>query len=183
MNGTPPSPTDPHRDLLEQFEALETWLGALEAAHDDAAWQRPPATGGWSAVECLEHLATTAEVGAELLRTAAQAPGHTLRSEGPRLLVRFFLRMLEPPVRLLRARTTRAFVPPAETSPERARARFRDAHAAFASALTSVPQADRLRACIRSPFAPIRYTPREWGLVVAAHARRHLWQAERALKG
>jgi hypothetical protein len=36
---------------------------------------------------------------------------------------------------------------------------------------------------VRSPFAPVRYTPLEWALVVAAHGRRHLWQAEQALRG
>jgi hypothetical protein len=170
------------RDVLAQLEALDARLDGFEG-RDDAAWRRRPARGGWSAVECLEHLAITAEVATRLVAAAPDAPGRTLRHEGPRPLVRLFLRSLEPPVRMLRTRTATAFVPVADSAPAAARERLRAGHHAFAAALVAVPDADRLRACIRSPFAPLRYTPLEWGLVVAAHARRHLWQAERALDG
>ena len=36
---------------------------------------------------------------------------------------------------------------------------------------------------VRSPFARwLRYTLYEWLLVLLAHERRHLWQAERVLE-
>jgi hypothetical protein len=175
-----PGPGRHDRDaLVGQVRALVAHAERLAATSAPEAWSRLPAKGGWTAAQCLEHLSVTAESGSRALLAAPSRPGRTVRSRQPRWLVRLFIRSLEPPARF-RTRTAAAFQPPL-IDPAAALARFREAHDAFTRDVETIAEVDLHRVCIPSPFAPVHYTPLEWALVVAAHGRRHLWQAERAL--
>ncbi len=144
------------------------------------AWCRRPTPEGWSAAECLEHLSLTAETASRLLRAVPERTGRRLRGPSPRWWVRLFVRSLEPPPRL-RTRTRAAFLPNGDVDAATAVVRFRLTHAVLAHDVTTIAAADLHRVCVASPFGPLAYTPLEWALVVAAHGRRHVWQAERVL--
>ena len=145
------------------------------------AWCRRPADDGWSAAECLEHLSLTAEAASRLLHAVPERTGRRLRGPSPRWWVRLFVRSLEPPPRF-RTRTRAAFRPNGQVDAATAVVRFRRTHAALARDVTTIAAADLHRVCVASPFGPLTYTPLEWALVVAAHGRRHLWQAEQVLE-
>jgi hypothetical protein len=163
------------RRLIERVDA-----SARSTTPD--AWRKRRARGAWSAAECLEHLSATAEEASRLLRAAPERQGRRLARPGPRWWVRLFLRSLEPPARL-RTRTRAAFRPTGEVDAAMALVRFRRTHASLARDVTAIAPDDLDRVCIPSPFGPLAYTPREWALVLVAHGRRHVWQAERALEG
>jgi hypothetical protein len=167
---------------VDELEALVARVEGLVRTTEPEAWSKPPARGGWSAAQCLDHLSTTAEDAARRLLAASSAPGRSLRRPGARWWVRLFARTLEPPARL-RTRTKPSFEPPDPQPIEGVLERFRAAHLHLAGDLRAVPEDLLHRVSIDSPFGPVHYTPLEWGLVLAAHGRRHVWQAERALQG
>jgi hypothetical protein len=174
----------PQRDAeLEAAAELRRLIACVDArarSTTPAEWCRTPDAGGWSAAQCLEHLSATAEEASRLLRGAPERRGRRLRGGGPRWWVRLFVRSLEPPPRY-RTRTRSAFLPGEEVDAAAALVRFRHAHAVLARDVTRIGPDDLHRVCVASPFGPLAYTPLEWSLVLAAHGRRHVWQAERAL--
>jgi hypothetical protein len=169
-----------------ELEAAAELRRLIERIDDSAraappqAWCRKPADDGWSAAECLEHLSLTAEAASRLLQAVPERKGRRLRGPSPRWWVRLFVRSMEPPPRF-RTRTRDAFLPNGEVDAARALVRFRRTHAALAHDVTTIAADDLHRVCVASPFGPLSYTPLEWALVVAAHGRRHVWQAERVL--
>jgi hypothetical protein len=168
------------RAAADDLRRLLDRVDALAAGASPAALGRPPSRGGWSAAECLEHLSATAEEGSRLLLSAPQRAGRRVRGARPRWWIRLFVRSQEPPARF-RVRTRAQFVPTEQIDAAAALERFRVSHAALADHVQAIAPADLHRTCIPSPFGPLVYTPLEWALVLAAHGRRHLWQAEQAL--
>jgi hypothetical protein len=172
-------------DLARELEdARARGLALLDAAGPDLAARRPP-SGGWSALECLEHLSATAEVSLSLvgaaLAGASPAPEPPERYRA-RWWVGWFLRSLEPPARF-KTRTRPDFVPPADLKFGGVRDAFVKAHHGMREQLEALRPYDLNRLRVRSPFAAfLSYRLFEWWLVLLAHERRHLWQAEEALK-
>ena len=169
---------DPRTRAAAALRDAVAAFGALRTAHATEAWGRRPAPDAWSADECLEHLSLTAEVASRLLAEAPTAPGRGGRGGPPRRWVAWFAGYLASG-RGPRARTRQGFAPAA--APPDAWDRFRRTHATLADAIETVADADLDRICVASPFAPLRYTPIEWAVVLAAHGRRHHAQARRAL--
>lgn len=173
---------DPRRPVADDLRRVVARLDALVASTGDAEpWLAPTDRGGWSAVACLEHLSTTAEAASRRLVAASGREGRLVRSARPRSWVRLFVRMQEPPARF-RTRTGAAFRPDDRVDLDGALERFRRTHFALADDVEAIEARNLHRVCIESPFGPRHYTALEWGLVLAAHARRHLWQAEGALE-
>jgi DinB superfamily len=174
------------------IQALED---AFEAAEHDArtlvdglteelgAWRAHP--GSWSVAECLDHLATGNRVYLRAMHPAAERAlrrGRRRRSPAqPGLIGKWFVRTLDAPANpRFRMKAPQAIRP--RVSPP--------LHDAFAQLLTSQ---DEVRAFLRkysdidlagvrfrNPFVRVVWFSLATGLhVLAAHERRHLWQAWR----
>jgi hypothetical protein len=177
---------------LSDIKALED---ALAAAERDAralvtglsetlgTWRAD--AGSWSVAECLDHLATTNRVYMHAMQPAAAralAQGrHRRRAALPGLIGGWFVRSLEPPVTpRFKMRAPRKIQP--RTTPP--------LHDAIVQFLASQ---DEVRAFVRqyaeidlaggrfpNPFIRgIRFSLATDLHVIAAHERRHLWQAWR----
>jgi hypothetical protein len=171
-------------DLAGQFEDVRRRGRAL-AAVPEAAWARRPAGGGWSAAECVEHLNVTARAFLPRMQEAiAQARREGRHGAGPfsRGLVGAALAWwLEPPYRM-RSRTGAAFEPGPAPARGPTLAAFDALHADLAACVRAADGLDAGRVFVASPFAErLRYNLFAAFGVTAAHCRRHLWQAERAL--
>jgi hypothetical protein len=170
---------------------LQALLDALDAADRDArklvdALDEPrggwrPAPGAWSIAECLDHLATANRVYlAPMVMAAEQARAAGRLRRGPArpgVIGGMFAWSLEPPVRV-KTRNPRVSTP--RISPPLA-----DSLAAF------LESQDKVRAFIRAsadldltgirfvnPFVRgLRFSLATGLHVIAAHDRRHLWQA------
>jgi hypothetical protein len=182
MAATPPA------DIL----ALEDALNAAERdaralldglTEDQGAWRAE--TGSWSVAECLDHLATANRVYLEAMRPpGARAHAQGRRRRGPALpgfIGRWFVGTLEPPARpLLKSKAPRRIRP--RTSPA-----LSDAAGLFLASQDEVRMflrtfADIDLAGVRfpNPFIPgVRFSLATGLHVIAAHERRHLWQAWR----
>jgi hypothetical protein len=192
-------PVQPPRPDLESDELAASWREfrstgeeAVEIAAEltpDQLWWRP-APERWSVGGCLDHLVRTGEVYLEALDEAIdEGRRRGLRSDGPgrrSVMGRWLVRFLDPP--------------PGLPVPAPGRIRPRDPETdgsgtdgdgdPLSDFLALRPElADRLQAADGLDLGRIRLaSPFAWFLtfdlgsafrIVAAHERRHLWQARR----
>jgi hypothetical protein len=171
--------------IVEELAALAPRARALCAPLDDDALHAPAPDGGWSVALCLEHLVVSAHVYLAPMRVALEAgraAGRTRRGPiRPGLPSRMFLRQLEPPVKL-KTPTLDVIRPAAQrASREDLLGRFERAHADAILLLERNADLDLDGVRFRNPL--VAWLPWTTGVgfrILAAHGRRHLWQAEQA---
>lgn len=173
--------------------ALNDALGAVERdaravvaglTEEQGTWRA--ASGSWSVAQCLDHLAMANRIYLDAMQPAADralARGSLRRGPAsPGLLGRWFVRTLEPPVRpLFRGKAPQRIRP--RTFPA-----LGDAIEQFVASQDDVRMFLRLHAQIDlagvrfpNPFVRgLRFSLATGLHVIAAHERRHLWQAWRA---
>jgi hypothetical protein len=170
--------------LGRQFDTITDRARAFVAALSPDALMRRPTAEGWSPAECLTHLSLTVHIFKPLLdQTIDAARAHGLRGVGPyRMdpLGRMMRWLMEPPSRMrTKTYTTVAPInvgPPAEVLPM-----FVAAQGVLKESLHAADGVALDRATIISPFNHrLRYNLLSTFAILAAHERRHLWQAERA---
>jgi hypothetical protein len=173
------------QDIRRQLDEATTRLEDMAARAGAARWQERPGAATWSASECVQHLVIT--VDAFLPRIDAALAQATPRSGGMDApfrqspIGRLFVRFLEPPYRL-RAKTGGPFVPETSRPPEIDLAEFTARHAQLHARLDGAAAYALDRLTLRSPFFErLRYTLYTTFLLIPAHERRHIWQAEQAL--
>lgn len=181
-----------HQPLPDDLRALLVMLddvdGDVRALTDGltetgGAW-RASATS-WSVAECLDHLATANRVYLAAMTPAAmaaRAAGRARRGPAtPGVIGRWFVRSMEPPVTTpMKGRAPGAIRP--RTAPPLASARSDFAASQEAVRAFIREQADLDLAGVRfvNPFvAGVRFSLATGLHVVAAHERRHVWQAWR----
>ena len=159
----------------------------LAARVDDETFLRRPADRSWSAGECLEHLSSTAEEYSRRIRGAldgkmGQAGLPVLHGKRERMSIfgRIFLWVMEPPVKKRLPVPTRAFKPGAITTREALLARFDAQHASLIALLEESDRLDRKRIRVLDPVGKFTLPLFDTFAILAAHGRRHVWQAERA---
>lgn len=170
--------------------ALEQQLAAIEAdaksvvsglSEDLGTWQA--ATGSWSVAECFDHLAVAGTV---YLR-AMEASTLVARSRGrwrkgpalPGLIGGWFVRRLEPPVRV-KINAPRTIQPRPSPPLHEAVSAFLESHADVRRFLAANDDLDLAGIRFPNPFVPgVRFSLATGVHVIAAHDRRHLWQARR----
>ncbi len=178
----------PAEDIASVLDALQDNLRRAEelvARYPAAVLERALATGRWSAAQCLAHLAAANQVYIGAMRAALQPALHLRNHERsgpmrPGLLARWFLAQLEPPPGL-RVRAPRGVVPPSATEAKAALRALRGTQLAVIELLQESQRLDLNRVRFACPFLRmVRLRAGSGFLIIAAHERRHLWQAERA---
>jgi len=176
--------------LPDDLQRLEDELNAAERdAHalvdglteTLGAWREQP--GSWSVAECLDHLATANRVYLSALQPAAaraQAEGRRRRGPAhPGVVGGWFVKFLEPPV-------TRKTGAPRTIRPRTAPS-LNDAVKMFLASqdevrrfLRTYSEIDLRGVRFANPFIRgVRFSLATGLHVIAAHERRHLWQAWR----
>jgi hypothetical protein len=165
-------------DLLSAERAASEIIA--RTSFSQANWQ--PNTGrSWSIAQCLSHLARTNRIyAAAMYEAAARANVRSgLASQGisPGLFGAWFIRSLEPPVRT-RVKARQKVYPVTRADPSEILAEFVDSHKPVRSVIEVVSDMDVNRIRFKNPFVPfLRFTVGTGLLVITAHDRRHLWQA------
>ena len=170
-------------ELQGELEAAERDAKALVAGLSEEHGTARAEAGSWSVAECLDHLATANRV---YLR-AMQEPAKRARTRGryrrrparPGWVGRLFVVSLEPPpkwwsrLKAPRAIRPRAAPPLAETL-----ATFMASQADVRAFVGAHADLDLAGVRFPNPFVRGIYFSLATGLhVIAAHERRHLWQA------
>lgn len=167
------------------FDAAEEDARALLNGLDETLGTWRPQPGSWSVAECLDHLASGNRVYLRAMAPPAQqAVAHGRRRRNPAvpgLIGRWFVGTFEPPVRpQFRLKAPRTIRPrPSPTLGDAARQFFQsqDELRAF---LRQYADIDLAGVKFPNPFVRAFRFSLATGLhVLAAHERRHLWQAWR----
>jgi len=173
-------------DLDSAFDAVERDARALVAGVSETQGRWQPAPGAWSVAECLDHLATANRVylrAMEPVSERALAAGRARRGPvRPGLVGGWFARWLEPPARpLIRTRAPRVIRPRVAPPLADAAAQFFAAHHDVRAYLARFGGIDLTGVTFPNPLIPgVRFSLATGLHILAAHERRHLWQAWRA---
>lgn len=165
-------------DLRSQLESCSRGAQELAASVSDSELVKRPKNDGWSIAECIQHLTATTKLYLPILDSAlAQAPGGV----GPYKMDwrgRLLKWILEPPYRT-RVKTLPSLEPgiqdPAQVLPA-----FLSSQTELAGAMEPWSGRALDKVWMTSPFNKhMRYNIYSLFNVVAAHQRRHIWQAQR----
>jgi hypothetical protein len=172
---------DELRSLHEAYDANERTARELVASLTEAHGTWHPAPGSWSVAECLDHLAFSNRVYiAAMQPPAAQArvAGRMRRRSAlPGVLGGWFVKSLEPPV-TRRMRAPRTIVPRPSPGLADAASTFFASHDQVVQFLRVYADIDLAATRFPNPFIrAIRFSLATGVHVLAAHERRHLWQA------
>lgn len=178
---------------LADIRALED---ALNAAEQDAralvseltaaqgTWRAEP--GSWSVAECLDHLATSNRVYLSGMQPAAErgrAAGRRRRGPArPGVIGGWFVRTLEPPVksRFFRMKAPKSIRPRTSPALGDAADQFFASQDEVRAFLRQNADIDLVGVRFVNPFIRgVRFSLATGFHVIAAHERRHLWQAWR----
>ena len=171
--------------LRRQFEELSAAADALTGPLTDAQFTWQPPDGGWSVSQCLDHLNATARAYLPRLDEGiADAISRGLYGDGPfryNWLGRLSVSMMEPPPRF-RVKNPATFAPGTSRSRQEVLPAFRAYQVQYIDRLHQANGLDLARARVASPSSRIVRLPLGSAfLTLAAHERRHLWQAGRVL--
>jgi len=170
--------------ILEQLKQAEDAAERLlrGKSREQANWQ-PNQAASWSMWQCFDHLARINRVYCEALLAAVEKPRATRESTPqmvkPGVFSRLFLKGMEPPVRM-RFKATAKVTPSKGGDPQEALQAFLESHAPVRRVLDFWDRVNLNRVRFKNPFVPLlRFTVGTGLMVINAHDRRHLWQAER----
>jgi hypothetical protein len=167
--------------ILYQLEVVREDAKGLVAGLSEAQFNWSPDAGQWSVGQCLEHLNLTARRSLPLFEQAVdKGLEQGIRSNGPYAygyLSRFFLRVLEPPVRM-RVKAPKGFQPVSALVPEKVMTEFDESHEFAQSLAKKANGLDLARIRVPSAFSKlVKYNLGMAFWILAAHDRRHIWQA------
>ena len=171
----PPQISELQQQLTDVTDRVSRSFGGLSAEE----LRRRPAPDRWSVAECMAHLTmTTQAMLPDLEAVMARAPASAGRPLRPSFLGGKLARWLEPPVRR-RMKTSASFVPsPANTDGD-VLEEFTQSQEKLRELLRLYGDRDLNRVYVRSPFNRlVRYNAYSAFLILVAHQRRHVWQAE-----
>lgn len=169
--------------LHEQYDAIEADARALVSglSEERGRWRQAPGT--WSVAECLDHLATANRVYLDAMRPPAEralASGRMRRGPArPGIVGRWFIASLEPPAKpRLKGKAPRLIRPREGPGLTDAFEQFITSHDAARAFLQRFGGIDLARIRFPNPFIRgLRFSLATGVHVIAAHERRHVWQA------
>ncbi len=180
MNQFPQTRESVVRELKESEESAAQLILGVSSVQGN--WQ-PMEGKSWSIWQCLEHLVLTNQ-----LYTAALKEAVTKNDKGgesptkeisPGWFGRWFLSQLEPPVRV-RVKTRAKAKPVASGDLEDVQSKFVNSHEEAREVLKYWECVDFNRIKYRNPYASwLRFSVGTGLLILNAHDRRHLWQAQK----
>ena len=178
---------DDLQDVLNQIDAADRAADALVEGVSDAQFHWQPNEGrSWSISQCLEHLGNmnvlyggTTRTGVELARSKGWRRTGPIKSN---VFGRWFIASQEPPVKR-RLRSPAGALPKSTKSRAEVLALYHDAHEQIRDMIHACADLDVNRATFTNPFISIIKVRVGTALrIMAAHDRRHLWQAEQVKK-
>ena len=168
-------------DCMDQLDEIDTDAKGLVAGLSEEQFHWSPVASRWSIAQCLVHLVIVGRIYLPILdETIEQGRADDLTARGPYhygFIERWFVNSTEPPPSI-RLRTPAAARPPDDHPIEQVVAQFRAVQEELRQRIRAANGLDLARVKVTSPF--VRALKMGLGscfLFLAAHERRHLWQA------
>lgn len=170
-------------ELIADFRELDERYAALPRLYTEEQLLRRPLPGAWCIGECVEHVALTNTAYLDNIYPALSLVPAGMENDGPLQiggwLSALLLRSVSPGVpRKMKA--SRKIRPSMLGNTAAAFERLRNTHDRIRGLLEAKAQPDFNRVRFQNPLVPlIKFTVASGILIMAAHGRRHLEQAER----
>lgn len=170
------------KDYQQQFEAINQDVTRLVDALTLEQFNWRPDASTWSIAECIDHLNQTAAEYQPALRQAIEKGWAKNKvGRGPfkhGFVMRWFKSQMEPPPKN-RFKAPKSFLPPKEPKPvSTVRESFLSYQETFEELLEQANGLHLTRVRMGSPALPLlRMSIGAVFAIMAAHERRHLWQA------
>ena len=170
------------QSILDELDRTDQEARQLVSELSEAQLNWQPAPAAWSVAQCLAHLGQMNSVLTSALRTAVRRASKNSpkprRPIQPGWFGRWFISQMEPPPRR-KLKTPKQGIPRAHKSGEEVLRAFIAAHDELRSLIHEAQDLDLNRIRFRNPFIGLlRYSVATALLVIGAHDRRHLWQAQ-----
>lgn len=172
-------------DYSRQMESVKEEAATVVSGLTLEQFNWSPEPGRWSVAECLDHLNATDSLYLPAIRESIRAARERqMLSGGPfryGLLESWFLRKAEPPPKF-KTKAPKEFRPAANLDPVEVLERFLHIHDQVEQEIRQAQEIDLKRTKVPAPFA--RWIRLSLGItfaLMAAHDRRHLWQARQVL--
>jgi hypothetical protein len=175
------------RAIIDELDRTDQQARLLVAGLSETQLNWQPGGGtGWSVAQCLEHLAQSTALYApallEAVRKAKASPAPAHKPIRPGWLGRWFINELEPPPKR-KLKSPKKARPTAQLKGAEVLNSFLAGHDQVRALIEEARDLDLNRIRFRNPF--LRLLPWTVGtglMVIGAHDRRHLWQAEQVIK-
>ncbi len=169
--------------LRTQFAAIRADAEALTSGLSDAQLRWRPKAGAWSIAECMSHLnSIDGEELPLLFRAIAMSRKEGRTAAGPfrwSLFERWFIASMEPPVRF-KARAPKRWLPGPDPDPKETLLEFQRIQHDLYFLVGEADGLDLKGIKVASPAEKwLKMSLGSRIQLIAAHDRRHLWQARR----
>src|SRR5215475_1595483 len=174
-------------ELFQDLDQLDVGYGRLLLNCKAAQLNWRPGRDTWSVAQCIQHVARVNSVYLPPIKAAiakrravSAVKDQTLRTSG--WFSAYFLKSVSPEgkAKLPAPRVARPSAEPSSINVEGALQTLLSTHQEIRKILNTQSQPDLNRIRFRNPFIPVlRFTVGTGILIMAAHGRRHLLQAER----
>ena len=175
-----------HRQLaaiIIELDASTVHSRKLGAQFSETQFHARPEANAWSAAECMQHLSITTRAYLPLIDPLLTASGSPFTGRYRRdFLGTLLCWAIEPPPRM-KSKTAAAFVPSGEMDKEGILGEFAALQRELGYRIEKANGLDLNRIRIVSPFNQrVTYNLYSGFRILLAHQRRHLFQAEQALR-
>lgn len=162
--------------------AIEEARNLLTYNHEEVL-QKRTSPGSWSPLECVVHLNLSLQAMLPGIRHAVETAPESAKAK-PDYKMDFAGRLLawslEPPV-LFKMKAPKTALPLEAAAPESVLREFNLQHEELVELLHASASKAIDQVKMKSPFANIHYSVYSAFRIIAAHDRRHLWQARKSL--
>lgn len=173
-------------ELIAELERQSTQAESLAGELTDAAlnWQ-PNGGKSWSVAQCLDHLAIMNRIYVKALQAAVENNRDQLEPRKVPIqpsgwFMRWWIGTEEPPPKI-KLPAPKKIAPPSQISSS-VLVDFQALQKQLADFVREWGEADLGDLKVKDPLFPIHLTADTHLLIIAAHNRRHLWQAENVIK-
>lgn len=169
-------------DLRKQFEACTRHARQMLTSNPEATLRQQAALGGWSMLQCVEHLALTNKLYAPIFEEAFPRAQKGGEPYGKDFKGRMLAWVMEPPYRM-KVKTREGLDPETVGSPQEVLDHFQASQQLIFGWLDRANGLALNDVKVASPFnEKVHYNLYSLFHILAAHERRHLWQAEQVKK-
>lgn len=174
----------PLRTILDDLDKSDQEAQRVVSGLSDAQAKWQPHEDSWSIAQCLDHLGRANTAYAAALRQAIRENRSANKPQPirPGWFSRLFIGLLDPPPKR-KVRAPKKIVPESGIAGKEALQTFLRGHEDVRAAIREGAELDLNRIRFRNPFIGfLRFTIGAGLLIIVAHDRRHLWQAQRVLE-
>jgi hypothetical protein len=168
------------RDYYEQIENIAEDAQELTAPLDDAQFNWRPSRKQWSISECLAHLNVADGLGLTVLSEAIErGRAFGLTGSGPfryGFFSRWFVGFMDAPPKF-RVGAPEIYSPRAGLAKDEVVSEFLSIHLGVMELIAKANGLELARIKVPSPSGPFKLSLGQRFALLAAHDRRHLWQA------